>query len=149
MMRVRLVLAAVLVFYCTTRVQAGDKSAEAEDTTAEPSKQNCSIKPVEYPRPLTTNSPSNLTMSLRYNYLYRGVCVGGYVVLTGYTEADKALDKNDCFKFMCDGTASPHKEIMWYRLLDPDNNSTGLLIRANFGANWSEGLDYEIKTQYG
>ena len=70
------------------------------------------------------------------------VCVDGYVVLTGYTEAEKALDKDDCFTFMCDGTASPHKKIIWYRLLDPDNNSTGLPIKANS----SEGLYYEIKT---
>ena len=61
--------------------------------------------------------------------------------MTGYTGAERALDEDDCFKFICDGTASPHKKIIWYRLLDPGNNSTGLRIREY----WSEGLYYEIK----
>ena len=66
----------------------------------------------------------------------------GYVKLTSYADnrSVRLTDDVNCVMIECEGSASPQKKIIWYRLANNSDNSSGLPI----AGYWSGRYYYEI-----
>lgn len=78
---------------------------------------------------------------LGHKYLFCAIYSDGYVKLTGCAESRTLTSTNNdqCVKLTCEGSASPHKRVIWYRLANNSDNSSGLPI----AGYWSERYYYE------
>ena len=62
----------------------------------------------------------------------------GYVNLSISSKSEETIKYNTCCELTCEGSASPHRKIMWYRLL----NDSALPITSY----WSEHHYYKVIT---
>jgi len=64
------------------------------------------------------------------------------IKLTLHNDDATAVRKDECVKLKCEGSAAPHRKIIWYRHLNSSNSSAALSITEY----WSGRYYYETTT---
>ena len=135
MICIKLILVALLF----RSMEAGGEPSKAQDCYSLESRLiDVTSNKSKYYGDIETKVGHLATLNLTKSFLCYAFLGSGYVTLLVGTEPYEVVKEGSCYNLTCEGSASPHRKIIWYRILN------SWLSAFPITSYWSELYYYEI-----